>query len=510
MHYRKSLFATLLVGSGIIAGPITARADDSGQLQQLRTQVQDLDQKIRLIEQNKGAASPPPADVQKQNPSVISNSPGYGVISSDGTSELKLHGLIQADGRFYGGSGIASGNSSANAVPASDTMLLREFRPILQGTVWSKYDFLFTPDFGNGKVIVVDAFLNARFTPAVQVEIGKQKTPFGLERLQGEADRKFLEVALTNNLVPNRDIGVQLHGLVANGTVDYALGHFNGVVDSNSTDAYTAPDTNINNNKDFAARVFARPFNSAPGLWQGLGVGLAATYGTQHGTGGVASAATLTQSDLPGFKTALGQQTFFAYRNGSGGAPAAGNTYANGQRSRLSPQFYYYVGPFGVLGEYIRTTQDVARTIAAGVNRQDALSNTAWQIAASWLLTGEKSGFANPVPKRVFESGPNGGWGAWELAARYSVLTVDDRAFAAYGTGTASAQQLASYADPRAAARRASAWAAGVNWYLNTNVKLLFDYEQTRFNGGWTDPGATAILDRPTEHVISARMQVAF
>jgi phosphate-selective porin OprO and OprP len=44
----------------------------------------------------------------------------------------------------------------------------------------------------------------------------------------------------------------------------------------------------------------------------------------------------------------------------------------------------------------------------------------------------------------------------------------------------------------------------GVNWYLNRDVKLMLDYDQTRFHDG--APGG----DRPTEHAIMTRVQLVF
>ncbi len=102
-----------------------------------------------------------------------------------------------------------------------------------------------------------------------------------------------------------------------------------------------------------------------------------------------------------------------------------------------------------------------------------------------------------------------GGWGAWELVARYSTLDVDNNAFAPFGGGTAAARQARSFADPTTAISKASAWAAGVNWYLNKDVKVYLDYEQTDYTGGWTN-AAGAILDRPTERVLETQVQLSF
>lgn len=73
-----------------------------------------------------------------------------------------------------------------------------------------------------------------------------------------------------------------------------------------------------------------------------------------------------------------------------------------------------------------------------------------------------------------------------------------------------AARQGNAYANPTSAIKNASAWATGVNWYLNRNTKIALDYEQTSYEGGWTSGSTGIVLDRPTERVISSRLQLAF
>ncbi len=508
MQFRFSKFASVLIASGIISLPVTATANDSSELEELRGLVQELSQQVKVLQRKGELNAEEAASAKKDAPIVSATERGFGIKSADGNFELRLRGQIQTDARFYPGhDGYSSGNGSAAspAVSAPDTALLKQFRPILQGTVAGKYDFLLTPDFGGGKTIVQDAYVDARFTPSAQVKVGKQKTPFGLERLQGDADGKFIERGLTNNLVPNRDIGVQLHGSLADTKVDYASGVFNGVIDGNSSDSFTNSDTDNNIDKEIVARIFATPFKDSPGVLQSLGLGLAGTYSDFKGSGAGVNATTaqsVSESNLPSFRTNLGQLSFFKYRTAAAGA--ATGTFADGERVRWSPQAYYYTGPFGLFGEYVAVDQEVSRT-NGGVKRSNKLKNDAWQIVGSWVLTGEEAGYTNPIPKRPFNFANGTGIGAWEVVARYSELNIDDNAFSPRGGSQAN-----SYADPRASAKQASAWAAGINWYLNRNLKIALDYEETRFDGGWTNAAGTSFEDRPTEKVVSSRLQIAF
>ncbi|HEY0555525.1 MAG TPA: porin, partial [Thermoanaerobaculia bacterium] len=80
---------------------------------------------------------------------------------------------------------------------------------------------------------------------------------------------------------------------------------------------------------------------------------------------------------------------------------------------------------------------------------------------------------------------------ALEFAARYSGLKLDDATFPTFASITSSA-------------RSAKAWAVGLNWYFNRNLRLLFDYEDTKFEGG------AATGDREDEKIFFSRFQIAF
>lgn len=59
-------------------------------------------------------------------------------------------------------------------------------------------------------------------------------------------------------------------------------------------------------------------------------------------------------------------------------------------------------------------------------------------------------------------------------------------------------------ADPKKSARTAKNTGVGLSWYLSQNVKLMADYEETKFDGGAVDG------DRPTEKFVSTRAQLSF
>jgi len=96
------------------------------------------------------------------------------------------------------------------------------------------------------------------------------------------------------------------------------------------------------------------------------------------------------------------------------------------------------------------------------------------------------------TPKNNFDWS-NGTWGALELVARYSELNIDEDAF------------TAGLLNPNSSAQKAQDTGVGVNWYLNRNVKLQVNYDQTSFDGG-----AAAGADRIDEKVLFTRVQLAY
>ncbi len=432
--------------------------------------IEQVEQKIKILERKRELEDEAAQAKAKEAPIVRAGKDGFGLRSADGNFDLRLRGYVQADARFYQG---------GETDPAPDTFLMRRIRPIIEGSVFKQFGFRIMPDFGGGTATIQDAYVDGNFSPAFKVRAGKFKPPVGLERLQSGSELLFVERAFPTNLVPNRDVGLQLSGDVFDGAVNYAAGIFNGVIDGGSGD------NDANSDKDYAVRVFAEPLkDKEDSTLRGLGIGLAYSTGDQSG-----SAAT---SNLPRFLTP-GQQSFFSYvatTAATATTPSVPGAFADGSRERIAPQFYFHKGPFGLLGEYVRSNQEVSR---AGVRRD--VKNTAWQLATSLVLTGEDASIRGINPRKPFQWG-QGSWGAFEIAARVSRLEVDDDVFA----GSATTR----LANPRSSAREATDYGIGLNWYFNRFSKLVVNYDQTEFKDG------AASGDRDTEKVLFTRFQVGY
>jgi phosphate-selective porin OprO/OprP len=462
-------FSRLLIASAI-AATLPAYADDTAEIEKLKAQIQELDQKLRILDRKQELVNEDAAAKQKAAPIVTASDKGFGIKSADGQFEYKLRGLVHFDYRRFDG--------SAPADTIYDGFLARRIRPTFEGTVFGKYGFRFTPEFaesGDGSAIsgisqnksrVVDAYLDARFDPSYSFRFGKFKPFVGLERLQSGSDIKFIERSyVSNNILPNRDFGLSLYGEALDKKLNYSVGYFNGVKDGGEN--FTSQDEN--NQKDFTARIFSTPFAGSESALAGLGVGIAGTWSKDS-----------ISNSLGSYKTPGQAYNFFAYTG----------SRSNGKRERIAPQAYYYNGPLGILAEYAAVKQDISNT--AGTTTAN-VTNSAWQIAGSYLLTGEDASFKGVKPYSPFKSGAEGGWGAFELLARYQENNIDSAAVTFANTTNGYALG-------------AKTWGVGLNWYLNEASRFSFNLERTKFS----DVRTGTVLLGDTETFAVARYQLAF
>lgn len=427
-------------------------------------QVQSLtvEQRLAILERKQEISLEEAAAKAKEATLPTSGKDGFTLKSADGHHRLKIAGYVQGDYRaFLGDRGAFN-----------DQFLIRRARLIVDATVNKFVDIRLQQEFGGTSSTNHDAYVDLKYFPKAKFRVGKFAPPIGLERIQSSADLLLPELGLTSNLVPNRDAGAQLSGDVFNGALTYHVGVFNGNVDNTNAE----PETNAS--KDAVARMFVHPFKtSAIFSLKEVGLGVSGSIGKQNGT------ATTSQLN-GGFKTD-GQNTFFQYRSGA---------FANGERTRVSPQGYWYPGRFGVFGDYVASTEDLQLSTTSTAVR--SFTNTAWQINFSYVLTGENASFKGVKPKKAFDPA-NKTWGALELTGRAAKLSVDEDVFAG------GFQNTANYA------KSARAFTGGLNWYLNTNTKVSSAFTYTTFDGG-AGGSTNNNQDKQAERVWITRLQATF
>ena len=419
------------------------------QIDVLKARIQELDSKVRPL----------------QRAETTAGDKGFILASPDAASSVRVRGLLQLDSRWFGD----------GKVEANDAFVLRRGRIGLEGKLNKTTEYQIIGEFAGSTATLLDANFSLSYAPEFQVKVGRFKVPLGLEQLQSDANVLFIERSLVSQVAPNRDIGVQVGGDLNKGTISYAVGVFNGIQDGGSN----ADQKDTNDGKDILARVTFQPWlNDEGSSLAGLSFGVAGSYGLQD-TGGVVGSS---------FKTD-GQQTFFVFRTSS--TDSTTNILSSGRVSRLSPQFSYYNGGLSLLGEYISTSTDVTNGVAKA-----RLKNTAWQLAAGYVLTGEKASYKGVSPANDFDRA-SGSLGAFEVVGRVAALDVDNNAFT-------------TYADRDKSATKATSYALGLNWYLSKVTRLSLDYTHTKFDLAPSGAPAASSVIKQSEDAILTRIQLNF
>jgi phosphate-selective porin OprO/OprP len=460
----------ILAGVQLLSSNVMAD-DTSDTISDLKKQIQALTEKVDSLEQQQQAtaAKQQQLAVDEQQtishytnaPLVIAGANGFALQSADSNFVLKLHGFAQMDSHYY-----------ASAAPAKDSFNIRRMRAIAKGSVYKNYEYYLQTDFASGlsstttnNSFLVDAYVNVNYLPEFQVMAGKMKPPLSLEWQPLDEYLWFLERGFPSELVPNRDVGVDVHGDLFDGVVNYAAGIYDGTPDNSSGDAAVS-----DNDKDVTDRIFFLPFkNTSIVPLRGLGFGVGSSFGIQPGQA------------TPTYAT-MARQTFYSYNT---------TVSDGGEHVRLDPQAYYFWGPLGIYGEYVLS--DEKYKISGKAPSSANLQNKAWDVVGSYYLTGEESKWGVlPDVKHPFSLN-GGGWGAFQLAGRVGQLDLDPASFPVYAKA--------------GSAQNAFSWSLSLNWYLNRNVKCIFEYDNTTFGGGSKTPGT--VTGQP-EQALQGRLQFAF
>ena len=126
------------------------------------------------------------------------------------------------------------------------------------------------------------------------------------------------------------------------------------------------------------------------------------------------------------------------------------------------------------------------------VDRSDNVASPTfggWYVEGGWMLTGERraynastAAFDGPTVAHPF-SLRDDGWGAWELAARYSDADLNSDAGA---LGTAPSKDSIRGGDQQI-------WSVGLNWYPNQVFRVMFDVDHVEIDR--LSPNATRLPD---------------
>ena len=293
---------------------------------------------------------------------------------------------------------------------------------------WRYTVFAMTHTFDKGfNVDTTDEFswgdyrLDIPLPAALTLSVGKQKEPISIERQMGLTYLPMQErAAFIDALLPSRNHGVVLSGAAASDNVSWAVGAFNNWIDSDESFSDT-PDVLV-------GRVTWAPkfFQNESNLFH-VGLGL------RH-------------SDIKQDLSVRRQPEFNK-------APRYVDTgpFSPDDQMTYSLEAYWRNGPYMLGFEYLGTDVDAPQS------GDPFLSG--YYLTGTWALTGEmrgyrkRSGTFNPLP--VARPVSQGGWGAVELAFRYSNTDLTD------GTLDGGEMDILSL---------------GVNWWFTRSAHLSVNY----------------------------------
>ena len=300
-----------------------------------------------------------------------------------------------------------------------------------------------------GSLSAADFRLRRSLPAGGRLWLGQFKVPQGLNQLTSSNDITFIERSSVSNIIPDsRRIGVAYE---------------------NTQDVFS-----------FKTMFFQRALGDDRGDGpddgdyfgdQPTGLAARAVFAPHVGTGRAHfGLSAVGESQDKAHDKSLGDRP--ELRDGDGGGVRLINTNVPGVEDtlKLGLEAAYIDGPFSVEGEYLQVDIDT----------EDGSDPTfdGWHVQGSYVLTGESRGYSTGGFGGVTPAGQRG---AWELAARYSVMDLDDSGF------TGGEQKNLTL---------------GVNYYRTSNLRFMANvvFADVEY--------ANAPDDRPT--LFGARAQYSF
>jgi phosphate-selective porin OprO/OprP len=407
--------------------------------------------------------------------------------TADGKFSASLRGVIQLDTAFYDQrgagpittdlrrSGPALGASATNvdlahARDLKDGTLFRRARLGVDGTVFGDWDYRILLDFGGSGVEntgqLYEGWLQYNGFKPAHVRIGAFSPSLGLDDQASTNGMPFLERAAISDLarglaggdtrIAGQVFGYGDHWLAAGAVTGRTVGTIN-------TGTASAVPQTFGDQIGFTGRLAGTPYHDNGFL---VHVGANGSYVVQPAnTAGPANtgivpltAQSISFSTTPEIRVD-GTRLINTGSISADHASSVGGEFAV-QHSNLLLQ-----------AEYQRL----------GVDRSEGFSSphfSGYYISGSWLITGEArkyntqtAAFDAPSVANPFAWG-SGGWGAWELAARYSEADLNYHAGAG---GTAQIGDAIRGGEEKN-------FTVGVNWYWNPFARLMLDYQHVKID----------------------------
>jgi phosphate-selective porin OprO/OprP len=354
---------------------------------------------------------------------------GLRIERNDGYHKIKLGGRIMNDWAvIYQDDGLVDAGS--NWITGTE---LRRARLYVEGTLFDRMIFKTQYDFAGGQVALKDVYVGMKdLGPIDESKVGHFKEPFSLEELTSSKYITFMERALPNVFAPSRNTGAGIQMAPLEGRMTWAVGGFRQTDDSG--DGFGSQ-----GNYHLTTRLTGLP------MYEGEGerlIHLGLSYSHQFW-------------DSTDIRYRQRPEMHMADRLVDTMAIAGVHN-----ADLFDPEFAWVCGPFSLQSEFLGSLLQPS-------GGPDAFLWGTY-VEASYFLTGEhrayktsEGAFDRVSPAHNFDLG-EGHWGAFQVAARYSYLDLND-AFVSGG--------------------KEDDFTAGFNWYLFPNARVMLNYVYGRVQG---------------------------
>jgi phosphate-selective porin OprO/OprP len=480
----------LLAGAGAIgllaAGIPGAKAED---LKEIQAQIEQMQATIRALQQQVNDAKAQAAEAKTAAESgglsdldlkvKWKGAPEFS--SGDGKKfKFKVRGRIMAD---YNGIDQDERITEEGDISAVE---LRRARLGVEGVVFYDWKYKFEVDFAADEVAIKDAYLaynwgnwafNGVGLETSEIRVGNQYTYNSLEQITSSRFITFMErAAFTEAFFLDRQIGAAIlagaeHWSFQTGYYGATSGENAGVLGQEEWD---------DDQTAYTVRGTVAPINrEVNGVHQVLHFG--GSY-RHRDSGNLRDCGHVVCLDDDGDVELNG---LYQYRARGADLHLADRFIDTPQFSGEDDMFIletaFVWGPFSMQGEYAQLEATGIRpSLLDDTNLNRAVNPTydGWYVDASWYLTGETRNYEastgefgrTKVKRPVF--GGSGGWGAWQIAARYDVLDLSDKGaamLAAYGCNECGEQET---------------WLVALNWLLTDYTAIKLNVTQSKIKGG--------------------------
>jgi phosphate-selective porin OprO/OprP len=358
------------------------------------------------------------------------------------------------------------GNPNGESDLGDDGTIFRRSRIGVQGTIWEVFDFVAEWEFASGSAVWREMWMGVHELPYIgALRVGHYKEPFSIEQLTSSrfitfVERSIIDGPVDDNLAYNS--GFNIYGTCCEESVGYSL--FAGR--HTNDQGVDVGDGDYN----YTGRVWLVP------VWEHNGrcavhLGAAGSIRQPPGKLLFAGADRIRMRTRP-YRI---EPDEFLDVGGSAGFALEDYTVWNVEAAAV-------FGPLSIQAEYHNWNFN---NVVSGADRID-LNYNGFYVFASYFLTGEKrdysrtsGSFGRIKPYENFwvvKTGEDGcgpcccGKGAWEIAARYARLDLDDQEF---GSERGILEQ----------------YTIGVNWYWNPNMKVQANFEWFKLEDTNNTPG---------------------